>query len=118
MDVWVAVLVQKRENYVEGCGGAVTAAYDRQMSEGNFAGKGGQSHMRFWMAWSNHALYLLANSPRYGSRYQGAIQPLLPKVQRAMDYLTQYGPTQLSNDYNSPNRTTIIATAYELGATL
>src|SRR5258706_7879656 len=26
---------------------------------------------------------------------QGAIQALLPKVHRAMDYLTQYGPTQL-----------------------
>ena len=118
MDGLVAGLVLKHDDYVERCWRAVTATYDRQTPEGDFTGKGGSSHMRFWMAWSNHALHLLANSPRYGSRYQGAIQALLPKVQRAMDYLTQYGPTQLSNDYKSPNRTMIIATAYELGARL
>jgi hypothetical protein len=118
MDGLVAGLVLKHDKYIELCWRAVTATYDRQATEGDFTGKRGSSHMRFWMAWSNHALFLLAKSPRYGPLYQDAIQALLPKVQRAMDYLTQYGPSQLSNDYKSPNRTMIIATAYELGARL
>jgi len=79
MDGLVAGLALKHDNYVERCWRAVTATYDRQTPEGDFTGKGGSSHMRFWMAWSNHALYLLANSPRYGPHYQGAIQALLPK---------------------------------------
>jgi hypothetical protein len=118
MDGLIAGLVLKHDDYVEHCWRAVTATYDRQTPEGDFTGKRGSSHMRFWMAWSNHALYLFAQSPRYGPFYKKAIQALLPKVQRAMDYLTQYGPVQLSNDYKSPNRTLIIATAYELGARL
>jgi hypothetical protein len=118
MDGLVVGLILKHDSYVERCWRAVTATYDRQTPQGDFTGKRGSSHMRFWMAWSNHALYLLTKSPRYGPRYQDALHVLLPKVQRAMDYLTEYGPSQLSNDYKSPNRTLIIATAYELGARL
>ena len=118
MDGLVVGIVLKHDSYVERCWRAVTATYDRQTPEGDFSGKRGSSHMRFWMAWSNHALYLLTKSQRYGPRYQDALHTLLPKVQRAVDYLAQYGPSQLSNDYKSPNRTLIIATAYELGARL
>jgi hypothetical protein len=118
MDGLVAGLVLNHDEYVDRCWRAVTATYDRQTPEGDFVGKSGSSHMRFWMAWSNHALYLMTKSPRYGPRYQDAIRSLLPKVQRSMDYLAQYGSVQLSNDYKSPNRTLIIATAYELGARL
>ena len=118
MDGLVVGLILKHDSYVELCWHAVTATYDRQTPEGDFTGKRGSSHMRFWMAWSNHALCLLTKSPRYGPRYRDALHVLLPKVQKAMDYLTEYGPSQLSNDYKSPNRTLIIATAYELGARL
>jgi hypothetical protein len=118
MDGLVIGIILKHDSYVERCWRAVTATYDRQTPEGDFTGKRGSSHMRFWMAWSNHALYLLTKSPRYGPLYQNALHALLPKVQKAMDYLTQNGPSQLSNDYKSPNRTLIIATAYKLGARL
>lgn len=118
MDGLVVGLVLQHDDYVERCWRAVTATYDRQTPEGDFAGKRGSSHMRFWMAWSNHAIYLLANSPKYGPLYQERINVLRPKIEKAMDYLTQYGPIQLSNDYKSPNRTMIIATAYLLGARL
>ncbi len=105
---------------------AVPYAYSQQNAEGTFAGLStSAAHMRFWMAWSCHALLLLQNDPHYGPMYSAQVQALLPNIALSMDYLLANGActldktkTQLMGDVLSPNRTLIIADAFFLGAEL
>lgn len=68
---------------------ALEATYQRQEPSGGF-GKGTNNSdvesMSFFMSWSNHALWMLMNSPP-SSVYQEKLTPLLGKIELAMEQM-------------------------------
>jgi hypothetical protein len=126
MQSMTASIALQNDAYVASDWLAVPYAYSQQNPDGSFAGLSTSAfHMRFWMAWSCHALVLLLNDPHYGPMYSAQVQALLPNIALSMDYLLANGActldkkkTQLWQDFPSPNRSMIIADAFFLGAEL
>ncbi len=126
MQSMTAMIALQNDAYVASDWLAVTYTYSQQNAQGTFPGLStSAAHMRFWMAWSCHALLLLQNDPHYGPIYSAQVQALLPNIALSMDYLLANGActldktkTQLMGDVLSPNRTLIIADAFFLGAEL
>jgi hypothetical protein len=126
MESMTAMIGLQNDPYVARDWLAVTYTYSQQNAQGTFPGLStSAAHMRFWMAWSCHALLLLENDPHYGPMYSAQVQALLPNIALSMDYLLANGAcsldktkTQLMGDVPSPNRTLIIADAFFLGAEL
>jgi hypothetical protein len=111
---------------------AIQTTYNLQTSAGDFSTRndsitnpgGGGSQSHFFLAWSNHALWLLTQSSYYGPLYASQVASLRPKVEKAMDHLVANGDpnfdlatsaSQLSGDWGSANRTLINAAAFALG---
>src|SRR5205085_7992543 len=76
---------------------------------------------RFFLAWSNHGLWLLQQSP-YAVSYAAQLAALRPKIEKAMDYLTANGSpdfavstSELKGDWGSANRSAICAAAFAMG---
>lgn len=126
MQSMTAAIALQNDAYVASDWLAVPYAYSQQNPDGSFAGLSTSAfHMRFWMAWSCHALVLLLNDPHYGPMYSAQVQALLPNIALSMDFLLANGAcsldkkkTQLWQDVPSPNRSIIIADAFFLGAEL
>lgn len=99
---------------------ALEATYQRQDPTGGF-GKGTNNSevesMSFFMSWSNHALWVLMNSPQ-SVAYKDKLVALLPKIERAMERLMAADALAALTKANlhSPNRSLIIANAYGFGA--
>ncbi|MGB8168054.1 MAG: Ig domain-containing protein [Chthoniobacteraceae bacterium] len=108
---------------------AIQATYDLQTASGNFSTRsdsitstGGKADaMHFFLAWSNHGLWLLQQSP-YAVTYSAQLAALRPKVEKAMDYLVANGSpdftvttSELKGDWQSANRSVINAAAFALG---
>ncbi|MBA4387852.1 MAG: hypothetical protein C0404_07715 [Verrucomicrobia bacterium] len=86
----------------------------------------------FWMAWANHAVWVLLNSP-YADRPSPVVNPaggyftyrerwlaLRPQFERSMNYLltAENRAILFTADDDSPNRSLINACAYAFGALL
>ena len=111
---------------------AFTTAYAHQTSAGDFGGRGIED-MHFFMAWSNHAISFLLDSPyahkcppgsnlTYAELINGSGKGdygMLPKIQAAMDCMTSQATHDdhdpLRWDYGAPNRTLINANAFAFG---
>lgn len=72
--------------------------------------------MSFFMSWSNHALWVLMNSPQ-SAAYKEKIA-LLPKIELAMERLMAADALAALTKANlhSPNRSLSMANAYGFGA--
>jgi hypothetical protein len=82
----------------------------------------------FWMAWQNHALWILQQSPYWnsvgvrpagrnygGGQFSTRVNALRPAMVSAMNHLATQTATIRSADINSPNRTIIDAAAFLFG---
>jgi hypothetical protein len=111
---------------------AIQTAYNLQTPAGDFSLRndtitnpgGGSNTCHFFLAWSNRALWLLQQNSYYAALYAAPLAALMPKVEKAMDYLVLNGdpnfdlPTsasQLSGDWGSGNRSVINASAFASG---
>lgn len=99
---------------------ALEATYQRQEPTGGF-GKGTNNSdvesMSFFLSWSNHALWVLMNSPQ-SVAYKDKIAALLPKIALAMSRMMAPDAHAALTKANlhSPNRSLIMANAYGFGA--
>jgi hypothetical protein len=108
---------------------AVEEAFRHQRPDGGFEGTVSPSYGPdiFWMAWQNHALWVLQNSPYWdsvgvrppgrnygGGQFSARINALKPAMRNAMNFLMGARSTlvDLGNDANTPNRTLINGSAY------
>ncbi len=99
---------------------ALEATYQRQEPTGGF-GKGTNNSdvesMSFFMSWSNHALWVLMNSPQ-SAAYKDKVTSLLGKIELAMERMMAADAHAALTKANlhSPNRSLIMANAYGFGA--
>ena len=94
-------------------------------ADGTVTGSGsgtGCQYMRFFLAYSNHALLLLRSSPTYSAMYATQINNLLPKIKKSLDFFAANGfsqssssPGNIHTDVATPNRDLICACANGLG---
>ncbi|MEM7532294.1 MAG: DUF4832 domain-containing protein [Chloroflexota bacterium] len=125
MDLMTAGIVTGNDTDVADGWRAIDAAFTRQRisgeSPGNFTNEatgGGDTpqDVGFWLAWLNHAVYLLEASP-YEVQYRGQIATLKPKIELAMDFMMLESSLNYIrvNDGFSPNRSLIHANAFAFG---
>lgn len=115
MDLLTAGVFLNNQTYINDGVRAIEATYLNQQPNGAFGEPANLApgSLAFWMGFQNHAVWVLKNSP-YWSTYQNRINPLLPKMRLAMNYLMTSAAVNAlrANDGNSPNRSLINANAY------
>jgi autotransporter-associated beta strand protein len=137
IDTMVVGIAETNDGYVAQGYSAINATYNLQTSAGDFSTNATYisspgcptSDMRFFMAYTCHALELLMQSPymnkvppNSSQTYGAWVTNIFPKIQSAMNYIAKYGTcngssgiSQSWGDFNSPNRTLINAAAFAFG---
>jgi len=134
IDTLTGGIAVTNDTYVAEGWASICATYARQNAGGDFGGTagGGAYNMAFFEAWANHAINLLMQSvytnktyPGWGAvtngtgqttgqTYSQLVTALLPQIQLASDYFAA-NRSQMSGDFNSPNRSMIDCCANAFG---